>query len=139
MPGWAKHGDCIDWKRLCISAFFAIQLPLSLSLADEILPIGKIVTEAPSLAQHLVTFRGTVTSLEQIPSVPMRGCFLPDRVKATIEDETGSIEVLFCRLPGVRGDHLLIRALIIVMNSEGFPSTILATANSVERTEEKVK
>jgi len=129
----------MDWNRLCISAFFAIQLPLSLSLADEILPIGKIVTDAPSLAQHLVTFRGTVTSLEQIPSVPMRGCFLPDRVRATIEDETGSIEVLFCRSPGAKGDHLLIRALISVMNSEGFPSTILATAKSVERTEENVK
>jgi len=129
----------MDWKRLCISAFFAGQLPLSLSLADEILPIGKIITDAPSLAQHLVTFRGTVKSLEQIPSFPTRGCFIPDRVRATIEDETGSIEVLFCRSPGAMGDHLLIRALISVMNSEGFASTILATAKSVERTEENVK
>lgn len=129
----------MDWKRLCISVFFAVQLPLSLSLADEILSIGKIVTDAPSLAQHLVTFRGTVTSLEQIPSIPLRGCLIPDRVRATIEDETGSIEVIFCRSPGAMGDHLLIRALISVMNSEGFPSTILATAKSVERTEENVK
>lgn len=126
--------DCVNWKRLCISAFFAVQLPLSLSLADEILPIGKIVTDAPSFAQHLVTFRGTVTSLEQIPSFPIRGCFLPDRYRATIEDETGSIEVLFCRFPGAKGDHVLIRAVISVMNSEGFHSSILATANYVEQT-----
>jgi hypothetical protein len=132
-------GNCVDWKRLCISAFFAVQLPLALSLADEILPIGKIVTEAPSLAQHLVTFRGTVTSLEQIPSFPMRGCFLPDRFRATIEDETGSIEVLFCRAPGAMGDHVLIRAVISVMNREGLPSMILATATYTERTEENDK
>lgn len=66
----------------------------------------------------------------------MRGCFLPNRFRATIEDETGSIEVLFCRAPGAKGDHVLIRAVIGVMNREGFPSTILATATYAERTEE---
>ena len=129
----------MNWKRLCVSLFFAVQMPLSLSLADDVLPIGKIITDASSLAQHLVTFRGTVTSLEQIPSFPTRGCFLPERYRATIEDETGSIEVLFCRPPGANGDLVLIRALISIINSEGFSSTILATAKYVERTEEVIK
>lgn len=129
----------MHWKQICISAFLTIQLPLSLSLADEALPIGKIIADASSLAQHLVTFRGTVTSLEQIPSFPTRGCFLPDRYRAIIEDETGSIEVLFCRPPGANGDHVLIRAVISIINSEGFTSTLQATAKYVERTEEGIK
>ena len=131
----------MNWKQVCISAFLTIQLPLSLSLAlaDEVLPIGKIIADASSLAQHLVTFRGTVTSLEQIPSFPTRGCFLPDRYRAIIEDETGSIEVLFCRPPGANGDHVLIQAVISIINSEGFTSTLQATAKYVERTEEDVK
>jgi hypothetical protein len=132
-------GDGVTWKQLYIFAFFAVQIPLPLSLADEILPIGKIVTDAPAFAQHLVTFRGTVKSVEQIPPVPIRGCLSPDRYKANIEDETGSIEVLFCGSPGAKGDHVLIRAVISVMNSEGFLPTILATAKYVEQRKEDVK
>ena len=62
---------------------------IAVSFADEILPIGKILANAPSLADHLVTFRGLVVSLEKLPPLGYRrffsaNCFMQNRYIAVI-------------------------------------------------------
>lgn len=116
----------------------------AVSFADEIVPIGKILANASSFADHLVTFRGLVVSLDRIagPSPPpARGsaCVLHDRYMATIEDETGSIHAIVCGSPldekgsVARGDRVVIRANINVISGVGFQSDVLAVGVLMER------
>jgi hypothetical protein len=116
----------------------------TVSLADEIVPIGKILANAPSLADHLVTFRGLVVSLERLPPLGYRqvlsqNCFMQNRYMAVIEDDTGSINAIVCGMPLdekgriARGDEVVIRAVLNKVPGEGFLSDILANTVRMER------
>jgi hypothetical protein len=102
------------------------------------------LANAPSLALHLVTFRGLVVSLEQLPPLGYRrfiseNCFLQNRYMAVIEDDTGSINAIVCGLPldekgsVTRGDQVVIRANLNIAPGEGFRSDILANTVRMER------
>lgn len=117
---------------------------IAVSFADEILPISKILANAPSLANHLVTFRGLVVSLEQLPPLGYRrfvseNCFMQNRYMAVIEDDTGSINAIICGMPldeqgsVTRGDYVVIRANLNIVPGEGFRSDILANTVRMER------
>lgn len=118
--------------------------PATVSFADEIVPISKILANAPSLADHLVTFRGRVVSLERLPPLGFRrflsaNCFMQNRYMALIEDDTGSINAIICELPldekgsVVTGDEVVIRANLNIVHGEGFRSDLLANTVRMER------
>lgn len=118
-----------------LASLIFVLAPATVSVADEIVPIGKILANAPSLADHLVTFRGRVVNLERVPP---RGygrsesCLYYDQYLTVIEDDTGSINAIVCGSPLdehgsiARGDHVVIRANINIVPGVGFRSDILA-------------
>ena len=128
-------------KQSLICTFILVLTQVTASFGDEIVPIGKILANAPSYADHLVTFRGFVVSLERIPGRPMlfQACFFHDRYKAVIEDETGSIDAIICGSPldekgsASRGDRVVIRSTINIIHGEGYKSDVLALAVRMER------
>ena len=128
-------------KRGWISTLILVVVTVAVSAADEIVPIGKILANAPSFANHLVTFRGLVVSLDRLPGPPRlsENCFLRDRYVAVIEDDTGIIDAIVCGFPldekgnVARGDHVVIRANINIVPGEGFKSDVLASTVHMER------
>jgi hypothetical protein len=134
----------VSLKQRWIYTVILILAQVAVSFGDEIVPIGKILANASSFADHLVTFRGLVVSLDRIagPShPPARGsaCLLHDRYMAIIEDETGSIHAIVCGSPLdekgslARGDRVVLRANINVISGVGFKSDVLAVGVLMER------
>ena len=128
-------------KQSLICTFILVLAQVTVSFGDEIVPIGKVLANAASFADHLATFRGTVVSLERLPGRRMlfQNCLLNDRYKAVIEDETGSIDAIVCDWPLdekgsiAQGDRVVIRANINVIHGEGFKSDVLANTVRMER------
>ena len=65
-------------KQSWICTFILVLAQVAVSFGDEIVPIGKILANAASFADHLATFRGTVVSLDRLPGPPvlLQNCFL---------------------------------------------------------------
>ena len=137
--------DNLRFIRPWILTLILVLASVAVSFADEILPIGKILANAPSLALHLVTFRGLVVSLEQLPPLGYRpflskNCFMQNRYMAVIEDDTGSINAIVCGMPldekgsVTIGDQVVIRANLNIVPGEGLRSDILANTVLMERT-----
>lgn len=136
--------ELLRFMRRWILTLTLVLTSVAVSFGDEIVPIGKILANAPSLANHLVTFRGLVVSLEQLPPLGYRrflstNCFLQNRYMAVIEDDTGSINAIVCGMPLdekgsiARGDHVVIRANINIVPGVGLRSDILANTVRMER------
>jgi hypothetical protein len=131
-------------KQRWVSTLIVLLASVAISFADEIVPIGTILANASSFADHLVTFRGLVVSLDRIagPSLPLaRGsaCVRHHRYMAIIEDETGSIHAIVCGSPldekgsVAKGDRVVLRANINVISGVGFKSDVLAVGVLMER------
>lgn len=107
--------------------------------ADEILPIGRILSAAPSLAAHLVTFKGRIDSLEKVPSVPIKTCYMSSRYRALITDESGSIQAIICgrHLSATEeprlGDVIVVRAVLELDTSPEANGRITAIGVRMER------
>jgi len=137
LRGCLKH----NWIGIVI----LVLAQAAVCLGDEIVPIGKILANTSSFADHLVTFRGLVVSLDRIAGPSPRGgralttCPFHNRYLATVEDETGSIHAIVCGSPldeqgGVaRGDRVVLRANINVISGVEFQSEVLAVGVLMER------
>jgi hypothetical protein len=131
----------VSLKQRWIYTVILVLAQVAVSFGDEIVPIGKILANAASFADHLATFRGTVVNLDRLPGPPvlLKNCWLRNRYKAVIEDETGSIDAIVCDWPldekgsVAQGDRVVIRANITVIHGEGFKSDVLATTVRMER------
>jgi hypothetical protein len=134
------------WKQRWIWTLILLLAPAAVSFGDEIVPIGKILASPPSFANRLTTFRGLVVRLERIAGPPPRvgtraltTCPFHDRYMAIIEDETGSIHAIVCGFPlddkgrVAQGDHVVIRAIIMIVPDEGFKSEVIANTVRMER------
>jgi hypothetical protein len=125
-------------KIAVLVALLSLSIP-SVSTGDELVSIGAIASNATSLALHLVTFQGTIKELEPIPPFPTPGCVSYDRYKAVVEDETGSIDAIVCGAPVdsngeiVKGDRVLISAVISVLNSDAAKPLVVATVTNIAR------
>ena len=62
--------------------------------ADEIMPIGRILDQAKSLAAHLVTFKGRIKAFEKFPALPIEACFMATRYRVLVKDDSGSIQAI---------------------------------------------
>lgn len=107
--------------------------------ADEIIPIGRILDNAKSLAAHLVTFRGRIETFDKAPPAIVKGCYMATRYRALVTDESGSIVAIICGRHvddqnEVRiGDIVVIRALLEVDERDGANRIITAIGVRMER------
>lgn len=103
---------------------------VELSLAyfvDEIQTIGWIFDHVFYIHGHQVKFSGEVKSIDLEPAVPVRPCVLVKSYVAVIEDSTGSIQAVICGEPTISvGDHVVARALIMVVNPYEHPPILFA-------------
>ena len=125
-------------KQRWICTFILVLAQVAVSFGDEIVPIGKILTNAPSFADHLATFRGVVVRLERLPRMLTKSCLAQDRYHAVIEDSSGSIDAWVCGMLNdgttiVQGDTVVIRAVILVTQRNGITSDVGANAVRMER------
>lgn len=131
----------INWTAVCLLVM-GQAVP---SFGDEIVPIGGILANPSLFANRLTTIRGSVVQLDLLPKtrVQIKACPAHDRYHAIITDDTGSIEAVVCgapldeRGPIFKGDIVVLRALIVVTEGAGRPSTVLADGVLMERAIEK--
>ena len=100
---------------------------LSAYFVDEIQTIGWIFDHVFYIHGHPVKFTGEVKSIDLEPAVPVRPCVLAKSYVAVIEDSTGSIQAVICGEPTISvGDHVVARALIMVVNPYEHPPILFA-------------
>jgi hypothetical protein len=107
--------------------------------ADEIIPIRRILDNAPSLAAHLVTFKGRIETFAKAPPGPFKACYMATRYRALMTDDSGSIEAILCgkhiddqgelRI----GDIVVVRAVLEVEERDGVNRVITAIGVRMER------
>lgn len=107
--------------------------------ADEIIPIRRILDNAPSLAAHLVTFKGRIETFAKAPPGPFKACYMSTRYRALMTDDSGSIEAILCgkhiddqgelRI----GDIVVVRAVLEVEERDGVNRVITAIGVRMER------
>lgn len=119
---------------ICFSVLFSAE-----GWADEIIPIRRILDNAPSLAAHLVTFKGRIERFDKAPPGPFKACYMATRYRALLTDDSGSIEAILCgkhiddqgelRI----GDIVVVRAVLEVDERDGVNRVITAIGVRMER------
>ena len=131
-----QHGT--RYLILIAAIFFSVIFSTN-GWADEIIPIRRILDNAPSLAAHLVTFKGRIETFAKAPPGPFKACYMSTRYRALMTDDSGSIEAILCgkhiddqgelRV----GDIVVVRAVLEVEERDGVNRVITAIGVRMER------
>lgn len=127
-----------QWLLAVLAILFSLALS-SPGFADEIMPIGHILHNAKSLAAHFITFKGRIESFEKVQPAPLQRCYMAPRYRAVVKDDSGSIIAILCGKHLEEqgelhiGDHVVIRAVLEVDESDGTNPIITAIGVRMER------
>ena len=137
--------------RKRVGSFRTLIFILLILLANDPLPvisaekvsIKTLLSNPESYALRVITIDGTIRHLVFIRDFPVRGCLIPGAYRISIEDDTGSLEVVVCQQPleamGIAnaGDRVELDVSIFPVKSGSSPLSIEAIAKGIRRINNK--